>query len=328
MKKSSFRKILSLPLLSGLVLGGIIAYQNRWELRDQIVARRYLQAESSEDLRSELKLSKQGDLVFRASLTEVDGKDKFKQKCPVRRFEEASVLGCYAKQKIYVLEVNEPKLKGVEEVTAAHELLHAQFERMSKSEKEKLFPLLTKLNSGLKDEEVMALVKSYGDQLGEGEDLYNEMFAIFGTQVGDVGAELEEFYQKYFSDREAIVQMYKNYDGEFKNLQDEIEGYDAKLKVLKDQKDKLEKEVNELGSKMEAEKTELDVLKNSGAFEEYRNLALSYNGEVESYNAKVEQIKDLVGEYNEIVEVRNSLAVSVQNLQDELNANVSEKSEN
>ncbi len=320
------RKILGFGALLGLVLVVIFSYQNRWELRDKFVAKNYAAGASSERVRARLKLSGKGDLVYRASLTEVDSKSKFKEECPVKRFEEASVLGCYTRQKIYVLEVDEPKLNGVEEVTAAHELLHAQFERMSKNEKESLFKLLAKLNAELKDDDVKALVASYEKNLGSGEELYDEMFAIFGTQLEDVGAELESIYQNYFEDRAIIVKMYRDYSGEFKKLQTEIEGYDAKLKSLKKEKEDLEASAGDLSSGLDVKKAELDSLKNAGAFEEFRNAAIAYNNQVEAYNAQVEEIKAIVGEYNSIVEKRNSLAVSVQNLQDELNANVSEKS--
>lgn len=328
MRTKFYKKITLLTLLIVLGGGGFYAWQNRWDFRDRIVARSYSVRAESEEVRQNIKLSSKGDLVFRASLTEVDGKDKFKQKCPVKRFEEASVLGCYARQKIYVLEVDEPKLKGVEEVTAGHELLHAQFERMSSGKKKRLFKLLDDLDAKLKDGDVRTLLASYKKELGSGEELYNEMFAIFGTQVEDVGPQLEQIYQEYFEDRTAIVEMYRNYSGEFKTLQKEIADYDAKLNSLKTEKESLEADITELGGELESKKAELDSLASSGSFEEYKTEAAAYNAQVEVYNQKVERIKGLVDEYNGIVEARNSLALSVQNLQDKLNANVSEKSEN
>lgn len=319
-----YRKLVGLVFMALVAFGAIFAYQNKWQIRDRLVSRSYISSEKSEVVRSSLSLSEEGDLVYRASLTEVDGKDKFRERCPVKSFEEASVLGCYAKQRIYVLEVNETKLKGVEEVTAAHELLHAQFERMRSRQKKELFGLLDKLNSELEDKDTKNLLASYEKQLGKGEELYNEMFAIFGTQLERVGPELEAIYDNYFLNRAQLVKMFQAYSGEFKRLEQAVADYDAELSKLRAEKDALEAELNAKSSELESEKNRIDSLANDGS-SEYRSQALAYNAEVEEYNRKVKRIQNVVEEYNRIVEERNALALSVKNLQDKLNANVTER---
>lgn len=320
-----YKKLVGLALSLLLLGAGFWALQNKWQIRDTIASRGYKATQDSEEVRANLKLTNRGDLVYRASLTEVDSKENFKLRCPVNKFESASVLGCYANQRIYVLKVDEPKLQGVEEVTATHELLHAQWERMSSSRKKEVEGLIEALRPNIKDAETLDLVKSYQANIGTGEELYNEMFAIFGTQLNEVGAELEEVYSEYLTNRGEITKLYKSYNAEFKRIEDQLAKYDSRLGRLKSEKEALEAELNSLSAVLEAEKSQLNSLENSGAFEEYTTMATTYNQKVQNYNNKVERIRAVIDEYNGLVEERNALAVSAKDLQDQLNANVSER---
>ncbi len=62
----------------------------------------------------------------------------FRQACT--QSENTIVLGCYhpGEDGIYIYDVQDPKLSGVEQVTAAHEVLHAVYERLSDSDRQSL----------------------------------------------------------------------------------------------------------------------------------------------------------------------------------------------
>ncbi len=60
----------------------------------------------------------------------------------VARQISRAILGCYVTQRIYIYDVKDAKLDGIREVTAAHEMLHAAYERMSSSEQTKVNALL------------------------------------------------------------------------------------------------------------------------------------------------------------------------------------------
>lgn len=326
MQSSKFYKKLISFIVFILIIGfGLFAWANKWEIHDRWVAKSYKETVDSSEVLSNLNLTGRGELVFKASLTEVDDKTNFKERCPVERFEEANVLGCYSARRIYVLKVDEPRLAGVEEVTAAHELLHAQFERMSSSEKADLKQKLTTLRRGVTDTEVNNLIESYRSNLGEGEELDNEIFAIYGTQLDSVGEELEDIYSEYFKNRSGIVARYKAYSSEFSNIQQKIEAYDAELAELKTEKDSLETEAQALSEELNTEKQELDNLSSGDSMEQYQASAEEYNRKVGVYNSKVERIREIIDEYNALVEIRNQEALSAKNLTDTLNANVEER---
>lgn len=324
-EKRFSKKLISLAVTLALVVVGMWALANKWTIYDHWVSKKYASTKDSSEVLSDLNLTSKGDLVYRASLTEVDNKDSFKERCPVQDYEDASVLGCYSDRKIYVLKVDEPKLAGVEEVTAAHELLHAKFERMGPSEKEEVGQLVTELRKNITDSETNELVKNYESKLGAGEGLNNEMFAIYGTQLKDVGSELEEIYRDYFKDRASIVDKYFAYNAEFNRLETVIRGYDSHLDALKSQKEALEAEIDSLGSELNVEKQEIDSLKNGGSQEQYQSAAIAYNSRVEVYNRKVGQIRSIIAQYNELVEKRNAEALSAKSLADKLNANAEER---
>jgi len=320
-----YKKLLSLVIAILVIGGGLFVWQNKWELHDRWVSKSYRVSTDSGEVLENLDLTAKGELVYKASHTEVDDKDRFKTLCPVELYEEASVLGCYSSRKIYVLKVDEPKLAGVEEVTAAHELLHAQFERMSDVEKKELGELLVQWRGSVEDEDINRLIDSYKKNLSEGEDLNNEIFAIYGTQLKDVGADLEKVYQEYFKDRAGIVKMYTQYSSEFKRIENTVREYDSQLAKLRSEKEELERDLTELGNRLSSQKQDLETLSNSDSVEEYQRLAVDYNAQVDIYNTKVMRIREVVGQYNALVEVRNSEALSAKDLADTLNANVEER---
>lgn len=326
MQNSKFyKKFFSLVFIALLTIVGLWAYSNKWDLYDRWVSRSYEASVDSTEVLDQLNLTSRGELVYKASLTRVDGKDDFRKECPTDKYEGANVLGCYSGRKIYVLKVDEPKLAGVEEVTAAHELLHAKFERMSSKQKKELAGLLEELSIRVSDKEVVDLITNYKKELGTGQGLDNEMFAVYGTQLTDVGAELEKVYSDYFKDRASIVAKYQSYSAEFKKINDQVASYDTRLAELKVQSDKLNSELTTLNSELNQDKTTLDNLRSSGDNEEYYQAALAYNEQVNTYNQKVKELRDVVEEYNQLVEARNNLALSAKSLADKLNANVDER---
>ena len=60
-------------------------------------------------------------------------KDGFNTQCTIE--EQSIVLGCYDGSGIYLYDISDVRLEGVEEVTSAHEMLHAAYGRLSAKEK-------------------------------------------------------------------------------------------------------------------------------------------------------------------------------------------------
>jgi hypothetical protein len=79
--------------------------------------------------------------------------------------EHTIVLGCYVVRKgIFLQEVNDPRLKGVMEVTAAHEMLHVVYQRMSIFEQSQINKQLQQALSKLQNPRILKLVATYNNQ--------------------------------------------------------------------------------------------------------------------------------------------------------------------
>jgi hypothetical protein len=318
-----FKKIAKSLLLAGLI--GLAIWwpiENKWLIRDWWVARSYEYSSETLKLKDQIELTGTGQRILKASKPVVAAKSNFKDLCPVNKFEYASVLGCYSKESIYLLEVDDARLDGVEEVTLAHELLHAVFERADSSEKDQIVAAVLKLNGQIEDPEIKETIASYQKTLTNQEELANEMFAIFGTEVKAVGAELDVIYAKYFKNRSKIVDYYSKYREVFKKIEAGIKDFDAQLAGLKAQKNDLEAQLAELDTKLNEQKAKLDQLKAEGNFAEFNVEVYSYNQMIDSYNQTVAEIKNLIAEYNRLVDSRNALASDSQSLQEKLDSRV------
>src|SRR5688572_281422 len=75
--------------------------------------------------------------LFYVSQPEVNSREQFNQNC-TDLSEESLVLGCYKAQRIYIYGVADQRLSGVKEVTAAHEMLHAVYERLGDDERQQI----------------------------------------------------------------------------------------------------------------------------------------------------------------------------------------------
>jgi hypothetical protein len=64
--------------------------------------------------------------IFYVNNAALDSKTVFSKQCPNNGGEQTIVLGCYHSNQagIFLLGVTDPRLNGVEQVTAAHEMLH------------------------------------------------------------------------------------------------------------------------------------------------------------------------------------------------------------
>ena len=161
-------------------------------------------------------LSDEGRRLFYAAQPEVLGAKAFTGRCaraPVAQALPAGgAVGCYlaGPDRIFVYEPADPRLRGHAVETAAHETLHAAWERLPAGERARLVPLLeTEVASlppaGTFREELAGSVGSHP------ENRPTEMFAYVGTQVwrdGGLAPELETAYARFITDRAALVAVH------------------------------------------------------------------------------------------------------------------------
>lgn len=300
-----------------LIAGGILAYANRQYLKDMYVVQTTDISAQSAQLAKELELTDEGEFIYQASQSEVQEAKEFRSSCSGLE-QNNIVLGCYTKQRIYVYEVDDTQLDGVQQVTAAHEVLHAAYERLSIPERRELDELLQKQAKTVADarvKETLALYEKAGT-----EDLLNEMHSIFGTELKKLSPQLEQHYSKYFKDRAIVFAYSQKYQKKFTDLERKREAYDAQLKDFKSK-------IDSNNTELLAQKTQIDILKNnldelisSGNTRVYNQSYPEYNRALETFSTLRSETLSIIMKYNTIVKLRNDLAVSENNLANQLDS--------
>ncbi|HVA11102.1 MAG TPA: hypothetical protein VNG32_02960 [Candidatus Dormibacteraeota bacterium] len=225
------------------------------------------------------------------------------------------VLGCYHPDQdgIFIYNVSDPSLAGVQQVTAAHEVLHAVYARLTSSERANLnSELQSYYDNGLTNTQVKAEVKLY--QQTEPGSVMDEMSCTFGTEIANLPAALNAYYSKYFTNRAAIVAHEQNYQAAFSSRQAVVAQDDAQLASLKSQLDSTEAQLTTSLNSLNAQQSNLNSLRNSGNIAAYDAGVPAYNSLVNAYNAQVQVAENLVAQYNQQVAARNQVAGQITTL--------------
>ncbi len=306
-------------IFTGLVLAGSYwIFQNRFLIVDEVKNFNYVPGVEIQELAEKAHFTSAGRRIFYASRPEVDDKGLFAQNCPKK--ERTIVLGCYTGTNIYILKVDDPKLAGVMEVTAAHEMLHGAYQRLSSGERNRINSLLEKQYAQLEDKRVLELVESY--RADDASQVVNEMHSIFPTEVGQLLPELEEYYKKYFTDRLKVVQTANQYEAVFNELQQKLDLLEGQISTQKAQIDQVQEKLNKERVEIEQLKSQMDGYKQAGRFNEHDALVPRYNSLVKAYNSQIPSLEAKINNYNKLVEERNKLVVSKQKLYETLSTGV------
>lgn len=253
------RLLLSLALL-GLALAIFI---NRQVLIDSYLAWQYKPSSEVAAIVDRTKLTDKGKFYFYASHPELNDRESFNNTCTAKDSEQSVVLGCYTGMRIYVFAIDNPKLDGIKEVTAAHEMLHAAYDRLSAAERQRVDDLVQAQLRKITDERILSLVKEY-DKTEPGERL-NEMHSILGTEVAQLSPELEAYYQQYFKDRSAVVTLAESYGAVFDELKNRAEVLLAELTALADRIDARNAEYTASAQRLNNDIDAFNVRARSGA---------------------------------------------------------------
>lgn len=204
-------------LLSLLVLiVTFILFLYRDTVIDYMTTFRYPPSAKIVKLADESRMSDRGRFLFYASRPSIDQRSNFNTNCG-DLVEKSTVLGCYSARRIYIFDVTDERLQGVKEVTAAHEMLHAVYDRLSAQQQSKLDRLLEDQLKKVSDPKIKELIALY-DRVEPGARL-NEIHSIFGTQVNDLSPELEAHYKTYLTDRKHVVGLSERYEGVFRDIE-------------------------------------------------------------------------------------------------------------
>lgn len=232
--KTGFKRVFVLLLTLALILVAVLALWNRQLISDHLQAAGFEAGDRIEDIEDSLLLTGAGERIFLATRPTIEASQHFNEQCAqVDHAEEGHVLGCYAQGRIHLFDVADDRLDGIVEVTAAHELLHASYERIRESDRERLSEELLAAYEELseKDEDLRERMAVY-EHLPEAS-FVNELHSVLGTEVRDLPEGLERHYAEWFSDREIVLDLFEGYHSVFVDLQAEADALNDELAKLR-----------------------------------------------------------------------------------------------
>jgi hypothetical protein len=177
-------------------------------------------------------MSERGRFLFYASTPRVLAGGAFDALCS-REQADVGVLGCYtlADKRIYLYDIANPDLADFEVVVAAHEMLHAAWDRYTADERQAVGVLLEQAFTAVDPASELALrVASYEEY--DASSRIPELYAILGTELAEIPDELELHYAEYFDDRSVVVSLWRQVESIFDELDQELERLSTELNTL------------------------------------------------------------------------------------------------
>lgn len=294
------------------VLGVVFVNQQRiidwWKLRG------YEPPQEVSAIATQNTMSEYARHLFYVNKPAIVGGEAFTAECPAGG-EKTIVLGCYQSKDdgIFLYRVQDTRLDGVVQVTAAHEMLHAAYDRLSDDERNRVDGLLESYyENELTDQRIKDTIAAY--KKSEPLEIANEMHSIFGTEIAALPQELETYYAQYFADRQAVVRFAADYQSEFTSRRQQVEKYDAQLKELKATISANEQDIASLRTAIDQQQAELESLREAQDYEAYNARVAPYNQTVREYNSLLAQTRTAIQQYNDIVDARNAVALEEEQL--------------
>jgi hypothetical protein len=314
-KKNKNRIVLNLVICFILLALSVLIIWFRQRIVDQISIWQFKPTAEITALASRLELNTEGKFYFYASQPELESATNFNQSCS-RIENSTSILGCYSNSRIYVYNVTDARLDGIREVTAAHEMLHAVYQRLDSGEKDKIAILLEaeykKLTS---DANFVDLIEFY-DRTEPGER-YNELFSVIGTTVPNIDPALEAYYDRYFSNRQAIVKYNSEYNGVFKDLSDRAAALAVTLNTLSET---IPANSAKYNADVKTLNDDIDIFNKKANNGDFESLAQFYSeratieARVAAINVTRQSINADIDSYNSTLADYNSIALQSQQL--------------
>lgn len=192
-------------------------------------------------------------------------------------------LGCNVSvngvHTIYVSDVNEPSLQGIEEYSMVHEMLHTVFAKLSTTEKKQIVDELKAQYPKIEassDSMIKAAIKPYIG-LPE-EDFYDELHSIAPIYEFSLSDKLENYYKCYLTDRNIIRSHYRASEGIVDQAEQDLDSWKTAI-------DKYDKWVENNMPVIEKQANDLQYLAYNGNYYAYNRLVPIYNKNIDLYNS-------------------------------------------
>lgn len=239
-------------------------------------------------------MTEAGRVIFYKANPEEQDKAAFNKSCP----DSATYaeLGCYYRGRIFYLKITDPTYADQTTITAAHEMLHAAYNKLGIAERENVDRLVLADFNRLQDADLKKTMTSYTKMPDFNEAArLDELHSFMGTQLGDLSPELETYYAQYFTDRAALVAIYKTARIAEKKIEAELDALDASIALHKQQ--------------IKAMETRLQQLADAGSAAAYHKLYAEYTALIATTNAEVDRYNAKAAEFNKRNDARDSTKV-------------------
>lgn len=316
MKYKNSRHWQYIVILSLIIFSGCLALilSNTETIRDWYVLATYQPPRGIASLAKEDTMTSYAKQLFYVNKPQLQSKNMFAMDCP-NGAEQDNVIGCYhsGDRGIYLLNITDSQLNGIIPVTAAYEMLHAGYARLSLTTRSLLdkqmwsFYVRHVSNPAIKKQMAAYMATEPGAQ-------YDELYSVLATEVANLPTNIANQYKPYFASRIKIVDMYNNYQQAFTSRQQTITNDNRLLLQIKSRITSDENTLNQMQATIKTESTTLSSDQVSGNINAYDIEVLGYNHLVIVYNATLAKTKIYIYQYNQLVDSVNSLVLEEQQL--------------
>ena len=315
--------ITSLIVLVVSIAAATLLFFNRQLIVDQLSVWQYKPSEAVVQLAQRVTMSDHGEFYFYAAQPAIESAQIFNEKC-AKKEENTAVLGCYNGRNIYIYDVTDPKLDGIREVTAAHEMLHAAYDRLSADEKAKVNDLLEIEYEKLKNNVEFAERMAFYARTEPGERI-NELHSIIGTEIASISPELETYYKKYFNNRSTLVALHEKYASVFLVLQKRSDELSKQIEAMAESIDSQSAQYNSAITQLNSDIAAFNAKSANGGFSSQaqfqaeRNTLLARARQLEQSRST---INTLISQYNELRKELEAIASQSEALNRSINSSL------
>lgn len=193
------RKRIDYIILLLVLLVGIFALKNAHAIGDWVHSLTYNPPAEISKLAEKASLNSKGKLLFYRFSPSLLGQNDLDKHCGMEK------LGCTENRSIYILNYSNNEEFNQSTVTAAHEMLHVAYSRLNSSQKDDMNKLLDAELEKSTSKDIKDKLSGYPVA-----EYYDEAHSFIGTEMPTISAGLSEYYNKYFDNRDKIIEAFEN----------------------------------------------------------------------------------------------------------------------
>ena len=193
--------------------------------------------------------------------------------------------GCSVNTQIHLLQIDRPDAHDLIYVSAAHEMLHAAYEKLPPDDRLQIDRQLEAALPQLDQCRLDTNLGAYADRVGA--DRMNELHSVLATEFAILPPGLQSHFNRYFANRQLVVSAH---DRTLGNREQEICGLQSRLDQLDGQIASLRRQLQQLRSADSVRAYNALVPKINALVRDQNRAADSYNRRVREYNRLLESL--------------------------------------